>query len=51
MLLDHLGMGPAARAIHNAVANVLKAGTPLTPDLGGQASTVEVGDSCAVNVK
>src|SRR5262249_47887879 len=42
MLLDHLGLAAAAKAIHGAVAKVLKARTPRTPDLGGDARTGDV---------
>ena len=39
MLLDHLGFWPRApTAVRNAVAAVLKAGKPRTPDLGGKAA-------------
>ena len=43
MMLDHLGALKGAEAIRRAVANVLAAGTPRTPDLGGTAKTVDVG--------
>jgi tartrate dehydrogenase/decarboxylase/D-malate dehydrogenase len=42
MLLDHLGLSKSAAAIRNAVAAVLKAGKPRTPDLGGSAATAAV---------
>ncbi len=42
MLLDHLGREKSATAVRRAVAAVLKAGKPRTPDLGGQATTVAV---------
>jgi tartrate dehydrogenase/decarboxylase/D-malate dehydrogenase len=42
MLLDHLGLSQSAAAIRRAVAAVLKAGRPRTPDLGGNAKTAEV---------
>jgi tartrate dehydrogenase/decarboxylase / D-malate dehydrogenase len=45
MLLDHLGLGKSATAVRSAVAAVLKAGKPRTPDLGGNAGTVQVGDA------
>jgi tartrate dehydrogenase/decarboxylase/D-malate dehydrogenase len=45
MLLEHLGLSASAAAVRQAVAAVLKAGQPRTPDLGGSASTVEVGDA------
>ncbi|HXG08997.1 MAG TPA: tartrate dehydrogenase [Gemmataceae bacterium] len=42
MMLDHLGLTKSAAAIRRAVAAVLKAGRPRTPDLGGTATTIEV---------
>ena len=45
MLLDHLGLGKAAKAVNNAVAAVLKAGKPRTPDLGGNATTMAVAEA------
>jgi tartrate dehydrogenase/decarboxylase/D-malate dehydrogenase len=42
MLLDHLGFHLAATAVRNAVAAVLKAGAPRTPDLGGTDGTDDV---------
>ncbi len=45
MMLDHLGVPAAAAAVRRAVAAVLKAGRPRTPDLGGTASTREVADA------
>jgi tartrate dehydrogenase/decarboxylase / D-malate dehydrogenase len=45
MLMDHLGLGAAGDALRHAVATVLKAGKPRTPDLGGQATTKNVADA------
>jgi tartrate dehydrogenase/decarboxylase/D-malate dehydrogenase len=45
MLLEHLGLAQSATAIRRAVAAVLKAGKPRTPDLGGNARTGEVTDA------
>jgi isocitrate/isopropylmalate dehydrogenase len=42
-MLDHLRAPRGAEAVRKAVARVLAAGTPRTPDLGGSAGTVEVG--------
>jgi tartrate dehydrogenase/decarboxylase/D-malate dehydrogenase len=42
LLLDHLDLGRAAAAVRGAVAAVLKAGRPRTPDLGGTARTGDV---------
>jgi tartrate dehydrogenase/decarboxylase/D-malate dehydrogenase len=45
MMLDHLEQPAAARAIEAAIAAVTAVGTTLTPDLGGTATTVQVGDA------
>jgi tartrate dehydrogenase/decarboxylase/D-malate dehydrogenase len=45
MLLDHLNLIRSAAAVKRAVATVLKAGRPRTPDLGGTAKTVEVAEA------
>jgi tartrate dehydrogenase/decarboxylase/D-malate dehydrogenase len=45
LLLEHLGVDRAAQAVRRAVAAVLKAGQPRTPDLGGKSETAEVGDA------
>src|SRR6202142_177174 len=42
MMLEHLGHREAANAVLRAIERVLKEG-PSTPDLGGRASTEEVG--------
>ena len=47
MLLEHLGAQQAATAIDRAVTDVLGAGAPRTPDLGGTATTAEIGDAIA----
>jgi len=46
MMLDHLGHADAARTIVSAIEQVLNEG-PRTPDLGGTASTQEVGRAIA----
>jgi tartrate dehydrogenase/decarboxylase/D-malate dehydrogenase len=46
MMLDHLGHADAARTIVSAIELVLNEG-PHTPDLGGTASTQEVGRAVA----
>lgn len=44
MMLEHLGEVEAAQAVFRAIENVLKSpNPPLTPDLGGKASTAELG--------
>jgi tartrate dehydrogenase/decarboxylase/D-malate dehydrogenase len=45
MMLEHLKLTASAKAIRAAVAKVLKTGQPRTPDLGGTAKTVEMGDA------
>jgi tartrate dehydrogenase/decarboxylase / D-malate dehydrogenase len=45
MLLDHLGLTESAAAVRRAVAEVLKASRPRTPDLGGTATTIAVADA------
>jgi tartrate dehydrogenase/decarboxylase/D-malate dehydrogenase len=42
MMLDHLEMTEAARAVEAAVAAVLAEGQVRTPDLDGKSSTEEV---------
>ena len=43
MMLDHLGHGDAARAVVQAIEQVVAEGRTLTRDLGGTASTKDVG--------
>jgi tartrate dehydrogenase/decarboxylase/D-malate dehydrogenase len=50
MMLDHLGEAEAARAVVAAFEDVLKNGGPRTRDLGGTASTKEVGEAIAAAV-
>src|SRR5512146_633536 len=45
LMLDHLGLAKGAAALRRAVAAVLKAGKPRTPDLGGNARTGDVTDA------
>ena len=47
LLLDHLGLSASAAAVRGAVAAVLKTGGAKTKDVGGTATTVEVGDAVA----
>jgi len=42
MMLEHLGVLKSAASVRKAVAAVLKAGKPRTPDLGGNNKTVEM---------
>jgi tartrate dehydrogenase/decarboxylase/D-malate dehydrogenase len=50
MMLDHLGEGPAARAIESAVSAVLAEGAVRTPDLGGASTTEEVAAAVLAHV-
>lgn len=45
LMLDHLNLAKSAAAIRQAVAAVLKAGKPRTPDLGGTAKTTDMTDA------
>ena len=47
MLLDHLGHAAAAQAVVRAIETVVADGKTVTRDLGGKASTREVGDALA----
>jgi tartrate dehydrogenase/decarboxylase/D-malate dehydrogenase len=42
MMLEHLGEAAAACRLMRAIGRVTAAGAPLTPDLGGSATTAEV---------
>jgi isocitrate dehydrogenase (NAD+) len=45
MMLDHLELADAARAVEGAVAAVLAEGKVRTADLGGSSRTEEVTDA------
>jgi tartrate dehydrogenase/decarboxylase/D-malate dehydrogenase len=45
LMLDHLGHTKSAARLHAAVSRVLQEGKIRTPDLGGKATTVEVGQA------
>ena len=47
MMLEHLGHPEAARVVENAIEKVISDRRILTPDLGGSASTGDVGKSIA----
>jgi tartrate dehydrogenase/decarboxylase/D-malate dehydrogenase len=47
MMLEHLGHPDAASAVVGAIERVVKEGKTVTRDLGGTASTVEVGQAIA----
>jgi tartrate dehydrogenase/decarboxylase/D-malate dehydrogenase len=46
LMLDHFGSPQAARAVEDAIEKVCESG-PRTPDLGGKASTQEMGKAIA----
>jgi tartrate dehydrogenase/decarboxylase/D-malate dehydrogenase len=50
MMLDHLGQAEAAAAIVQAIEDVVAEGTVLTRDLGGTASTTELGRTIAQRI-
>jgi tartrate dehydrogenase/decarboxylase/D-malate dehydrogenase len=50
MMLEHLGHPDAARAVVTALEEQVKEGTLLTRDLGGKASTAEVGQAIAARI-
>ena len=47
MMLDHLGEQAAAEAVETAALEAMVGGGPLTPDLGGKATTAQVGTAVA----
>ena len=50
MMLEHLGRADAARVIERAIEAVVGERSVLTPDMGGKASTVELGEAIAAAV-
>ena len=50
LMLEHLGHADAARAVVGAVERLVEEGKTLTRDLGGQATTSEVGRALAALV-
>ena len=47
MMLRHFGETEAAAAVERAIEIALAGGGPRTPDIGGKASTKELGDAIA----
>ena len=45
LLLEHLDEGTAARAVFDALREVVRDGAVRTPDLGGRSRTADVGDA------
>ena len=50
MMLEHLGHAEAARAVVAAIERLVEEGKTLTRDLGGRASTTEVGQAIAARL-
>jgi tartrate dehydrogenase/decarboxylase/D-malate dehydrogenase len=50
MMLRHLGAAEAANAVENAIAQVLAKSQARTPDIGGSASTKDLGEAIAAAV-
>jgi tartrate dehydrogenase/decarboxylase / D-malate dehydrogenase len=50
LMLEHLGFGAEGRRVIRAIEAVCASG-PRTPDVGGTATTVEVGDAIAAQVQ
>jgi len=46
-MLEHLGHGEAACAVVAAIERLVEEGKTLTRDLGGKATTTEVGQAIA----
>jgi tartrate dehydrogenase/decarboxylase/D-malate dehydrogenase len=50
MMLEHFGYAQAGQAVVRAIERVLEAGpqhAPFTPDMGGRASTADLGRAIA----
>jgi tartrate dehydrogenase/decarboxylase/D-malate dehydrogenase len=50
MMLRHLGVPQAADAVENAIVEVLAQSKVRTPDIGGTASTKDLGAAIAAQV-
>jgi tartrate dehydrogenase/decarboxylase/D-malate dehydrogenase len=46
-MLNHLGYPEAAASVERAIESVLEDSSLLTPDMGGTATTVELGTAVA----
>ena len=51
MMLDFLGQTQTADVIMSAIKTLTSAGRVLSPDLGGQAKTIEVGDEIVAQMR
>ena len=52
-MLEHLGYAEAGKQVFKAIESVLSAGpahAPLTPDIGGKASTEDLGKAIAAAI-
>jgi isocitrate/isopropylmalate dehydrogenase len=50
MMLHHLGYSEASKAIEDAIEAVLAGGKTRTADLGGGATTQEVGEAISEHI-
>jgi tartrate dehydrogenase/decarboxylase/D-malate dehydrogenase len=50
MMLEHLGEKEAAQAVEQATFRVIANSKVLTPDIGGRASTRDMGEAIAGEV-
>jgi isocitrate dehydrogenase (NAD+) len=50
MMLRHLGISDAANAVEKAIAAVLAQAKVRTPDIGGNATTRDLGEAIASQV-
>ena len=50
MMLTHLGHSQAAASIESAIETFLDSGAMRTPDMGGKATTSQVGEAIAAMV-
>ena len=50
MMLQHLGHQAVHDAILTAIERVLREGARLTPDMGGKATTKELGNAIATSI-
>ncbi len=51
MMLKHIGEQKAAKVLYNAIVEVLKKGECITYDLGGHASTFEMAEAIAKEIR
>ena len=51
MMLDHLGQQEAGSVVMEAIESVTAEGKTLTPDLGGSATTLQVGEAIRAQIR